>query len=244
MNLSILVNICLIIITVVAIIKIFLNSKKKNNEYFYMSLPTGINSSSMSTLSSSNMSSSTENDSSSGSTFSSSNMSSSSFLKDYLGPEYNYIKKIKTPQKLKVTQKPDLFALLPDIKASKYYVNTLVTKPSLGNSFFVKSGTCNKKTSVPECQGKDRYIYVNNFSTGLVPCTDYKSPNKGLIPGVIEDASYLNPYEIFKNLSGLSPSYTSNCTLRTEKVGSKKKKRKNETRCSVPSPLPECLPAF
>ena len=219
---SLLLNLIILIVAILFIVALFSQNKNSCLESFF-----------------------SDSSSSSDNTFSSQNLSSSSFLKDYLGPNYSYIKKIKTPNKLHVTQKSDLFAIPPNIKGTEHYIKTLVSgNPPLGDSFFVKSGTCDKKTSVPECQGQDRYIYINNFSTGLVPCTNYTSSNKGLIPGLLEDATYLNPYEIFKNMSGLSPSYTTNCSLRTEKVGSKKSSRKNETRCSVPSPVPECLPSF
>lgn len=165
-------------------------------------------------------------------------------LDDYIGPSYNYAKKIKTPKQLKVTAKPTLFALPDDFKAVKHYVETLAKgNPALGNRFFVKSGKCSKDGSIPECQGEDRWIFVNNVSTGRVPCTDYKSNYKGLIPGVIEDITYVNPYEIFKALSGTGKGYSTDCYLRTEKVGTKKK-NKSMTKCSVPTLVPECMPSF
>lgn len=175
----------------------------------------------------------------------SSSSSSSSFsISDYLGPTYNYAKKIKTPKKLKVSDKANLFVLPNDFKAVQHYVDTLVTgNPPLGNRFFVKSGTCSKDGSVSDCQGEDRWIYVDNISSGLVPCTDYKSNNKGLVPGMLEDAMYINPYEVFKALSGTGSGYSTNCYLRTEKVGDKKNYKK-ETKCSVASPTPECMPSF
>lgn len=165
-------------------------------------------------------------------------------LNDYMGPSYNYANKIKTPEKLKVSSKPNLFVLPNDFNAVKYYVDTLAKgDPPLGNTFFVKSGKCSKDGSVPQCQGEDRWIYVNNVSTGRVPCTDYKSKYKGLIPGMIEDITYVNPYEIFKALSGTGKGYSTNCYLRTEKIGTKKK-NENVTKCSVPTLVPECMPSF
>jgi len=165
-------------------------------------------------------------------------------LDEYIGPTYNYAKKIKTPKKLKVTDKPTLFALPDDFKAVKHYVETLAKgNPPLGDRFFVKSGKCSKDGSVPECQEEDRWIFVNNVSTGRVPCTDYKSKYKGLIPGMIEDIMYVNPYEIFKAISGTGKGYSTDCYLRTEKVGTKKKNKKI-TKCSVPTPPPECMPSF
>lgn len=174
-----------------------------------------------------------------------SDTSTTSFsLDDYIGPSYNYAKKIKTPKKLKVSSKPTLFALPNDFKAVKHYVETLAKgNPPLGTTFFVKSGKCSKDGSIPECQGEDRWIFVNNISTGTVPCTDYKSKYKGLIPGMIEDISYVNPYEIFKALSGTGKGYSTDCYLRTEKVGTKKNNKKT-TKCSVSTPLPECMPSF
>lgn len=211
----------ILFITILGLLKIITYSRKKKiRESFFMDFGSSLSS------------------------FQNQDTSSSSFINDFLGPDYNYIKKIKTPKKLKVSADPNLFALPPDFKAVQHYIKTLVKgNPPLGNSFFIKSGTCNKENSVPECQGQDRWIYINNKSTGLVPCTTYKSSNKGLIPGLIEDSAEINPYEIFKSLAGIGPNYSTNCFLRTEKTGSGKK-RKKETKCSVPTLPVECLPSF
>ena len=89
-------------------------------------------------------------------------------LDEYIGPTYNYAKKIKTPKKLKVSSKPTLFALPDDFKAVKHYVETLAKgNPPLGDRFFVKSGKRSKEGSVPECQEeKVWWTYRSAFSSG------------------------------------------------------------------------------
>lgn len=225
MSISIIVYTLILVISILSLVIVFIRERISIQESFLLgSFPSMSLPSTPSTPSSS---------------------SSPSFsITDYIGPTYNYAKAIKTPKKLKVSDKPNLFVLPNDFKAVKHYVDTLVTgNPPLGNRFFVKSGTCSKDGSVSDCQGQDRWIYVDTISSGLVPCTNYKSNNKGLVPGVLEDVMYINPYEIFKAFSGIGTGYSTDCYLRTEKVGDKKKYKK-ETKCSVKSLEPECMPSF
>ena len=56
----------------------------------------------------------------------------------------------------------------------------------LGSNSFIKSGTCGDKSS-DECKGKDRYIYVRNVPSGVIPCMGSFTPKtnmKGLVPGL------------------------------------------------------------
>ena len=90
---------------------------------------------------------------------------------------------------------------------------------------YIKSGTCDKNTSTPQCQGKDRWIYVNNIP-GNNPCLKDMGIDipggkmSGMIPGIIEDIIDIStaPIEIldtvFGDVIGLFK-----CSLRGRKTG-------------------------
>ena len=154
-------------------------------------------------------------------------------ISDYIGSSYNYTKPIKSPDQLGVSDQANLWALPPDISASKKYVDYLTTNPALGNNFFIKSGFCSKTESVSECQGKDRWLFVRNIPDGTLPCTNYKTSLKGLVPGFAQDLADINPYEIFLNLSGQGSTVSDGCVLRTEMTGPVNN-LKAETKCAPP----------
>jgi len=66
-----------------------------------------------------------------------------------LGPEYDYVKQIKTPSELKMSEKGTFDALGKNVSGMMSYVDLLVTGKSkasktgqpLGNKFFLKTGT-------------------------------------------------------------------------------------------------------
>lgn len=98
---------------------------------------------------------------------------------------------------------------------------------TLGNRFFVASGTCDREKSVPACRGKTRYFYVDNVPTSVMPCLDTTRPydpncdqgGTGLMNGMISDILHLNPFELLASASGNGSIINSKCVRRTEKVG-------------------------
>lgn len=181
-------------------------------------------------------------------------------MEDYFGQSYNYSKHIKGPGEVGVSGKSDLGALWDDVGALSYYMDTMTfgtnelssvfghkgMKP-LGTNFFVKSGTCSKSESVPECKNKQRYIYVKNIPTGKIPClgqAGIKLPAtgfKGLVPGLLEDIAQINPIEIFNSVMGSGSTINDKCILRKEKVGSINS-NKYQTHCSPEPQEIQCLP--
>lgn len=146
-------------------------------------------------------------------------------IQDYLGKTYNYPKRIKTPKSLSVSSTGNLFVIPKNINALKHYSKTLgYGNKSLGDKYFIKSGKCNKEKSVNECKGKDRWIFINNLP---------KLKKGGLIPGIMDDVSYINPIEITNILmGGENQPYSTNCYLRREKVETNR--QYFETKCSIP----------
>lgn len=164
-------------------------------------------------------------------------------ISNYIGKSFNYTKPIKSPDDLGVSSAPNLWVLPGNISASKEYVNYMTTEPPLGNNFFIKSGTCSKKESVDECKGKPRWLFVRNIPDGTLPCTDYKTSLKGIVPGLAQDLADLNPYEIFLNLSGQGSTVSDGCVLRTEMTGPVNN-LKPETKCAPPYKPNVCFPEF
>ena len=120
---------------------------------------------------------------------------------------YPYYKYIKSPEALGASSKGNLSALGNDVKAITSYVGVLVTGHSnaqtvspLGNKYFMNTGaTC----TAPDGSTQSRYVYINNLSSGSIPFMQgVELKNfQGLVPGVLEDMSYVNPLKLFTAFS-------------------------------------------
>lgn len=114
---------------------------------------------------------------------------------------YPYYKYIKTPAELGASSAGNLTALGRDIGAMKSYVDVLVSGDSrahvdgvkgLGNKYFMKTGAeCN----APNGSKQQRYIFVNNIPDGGFGF------GKGLVPGALENITYINPLKLFTAFS-------------------------------------------
>ncbi len=176
------------------------------------------------------------------------------------GPNYNYSKHIANTTELNVSPTGNLFQLFHNISGFKYYIDTILwgsnklsskkTVTPLGQNYFIKSGTCGKKSS-NGCSGKPRYIYVRNVPTGKIPCLGKYSPQtdfKGLIPGMIEDTADINPMNLFNNVLGKGAQVNDTCILQTLPVGPTSEYypngEVNQTRCSPRVRTPDCMPTI
>jgi hypothetical protein len=134
-----------------------------------------------------------------------------------LGPQYDYVKNIKTPSELGMSGKGSFAALGRDIKGLIGYTELLVTGNSsasktgkpLGNKFFFKTGAkCKDKLTG---NSVDRYIYVNNVPDGSIPfITSGLDVNfttfKGLVPGTMSNLAHINPLQILQSfMTGTNP---------------------------------------
>mgnify|MGYP006267627875 CR=1 FL=1 len=124
--------------------------------------------------------------------------------------DYPYSSYIKTPRDLGASPDGNLTALGNDIGALVAYTQVLVSGNSkgqtvrhLGNKYFLDTGgTC----TTPEGESKKRYIYINNVPSGSIPIISSAmgvnmSEFRGLVPGVLESSSYLNPMALLKAFS-------------------------------------------
>lgn len=131
------------------------------------------------------------------------------------GPNYQYIKQIKTPSDMHMTSKGA--SLTTDFVGLIEYVKLLVSGDSkasvtgrpLGNKFFLKTmGQC---TAVDTQEKVDRYLYFNNIPQGNIPLisgalgVNFKE-FRGIVPGAISDLNAFNPASIYRSLtSGVNP---------------------------------------
>ncbi len=118
---------------------------------------------------------------------------------------YPYSKFIKQPEEL--GSSPRANALGKNISALGDYVQVLVSGNSrgqsgggpLGNKYFMNTGgTCKDKDGTTQT----RYVFINNVPDGTVPFISsgmgvQLTAFEGLVPGVLGDLSYINPFKIF-----------------------------------------------
>ena len=181
-------------------------------------------------------------------------------ISEFLGTSYDYTKDIENPNQMSVSGSGSVDSLWNNVGSIASYVDTLTfgnktlsspfrntpNQEPLGAKFFVKSGKCGD-SSVEECKGKDRYLYINNIPDGKIPCLEQlgiKLPAtnfQGLVPGMLSNIVEINPIGIFNSLAGKG-DISSKCEIRTEDIGSNSSFQK-ETRCSPKSQPVQCLPA-
>jgi hypothetical protein len=123
---------------------------------------------------------------------------------------YPYHKYIKSPSDMGVSSKGNLDALKTDVNALKAYVGVLLSGNSdaqpvrpLGNKYFMNTGaTCN----APDGSTQPRFVYINNVPSGAIPLVSSAmgvdlTEFRGLVPGALEDMSYINPLKLFTAFS-------------------------------------------
>lgn len=138
---------------------------------------------------------------------------------------YNYPSQIKTPTELGMGDKGTMKQLTYNIAGVIDYINILVTGKSkaskanngpLGDAYFINTNSKCLYNGKPV----PRHFYINNIPDGRIPFfsgkTNLKMDSfKGLIPGIIEDVSELNPEEMVKSFGKTD---LPNCSLKTFKI--------------------------
>lgn len=152
-----------------------------------------------------------------------------------LGPQYDYVKNIKSPSEMGMSSKGSLTTLAKNISGLVSYVELLVTGKTkasktgqpLGNKFFLLTGAkCKDKNSG---ESVDRYIYINNVPDGSIPfITSGMDMNfgefRGLVPGTMSNVSKINPLQILQAFtSGGNPECQS-LTMETIDVNNVKRR--------------------
>lgn len=117
---------------------------------------------------------------------------------------YPYAKYILNPEQLGSSS--DGSALGKDIGALGDYVKVLVTGQSraqgispLGNKYFLNTGgTCKDSAGTSQ----SRFVFISNIPDGTIPFISSSmgvqlTSFEGLVPGVLGNLTYLNPFKIF-----------------------------------------------
>lgn len=137
----------------------------------------------------------------------------------FLGPSYNYVKHIRSPEDMQLAVSGSMWEFGNDIAAIGDYIALLIAGPSrasklsdhgsarpIGNSFMMKTvAKCTDvKSNIPGTT-VPRSIFVNNIPLGNIPflssiaSSDFSS-FRGLIPGVAENLNVLNPIAFSEGL--------------------------------------------
>ena len=123
------------------------------------------------------------------------------------GTSYNYVKNIKMPSQMGVTDDATMPQIGKDVEALIQYVALLIDGKSdasltpgggpMGNKFFVKTpGKCNDTKTNTE---QERYLFINNIPTGNNPMAENGanfSNFRGLIPGMMSNMDVFDPQNI------------------------------------------------
>jgi hypothetical protein len=123
------------------------------------------------------------------------------------GTSYNYVKNIKMPSQMGVTDAATMAQIGKDVEALIQYVALLIDGKStasltpgggpMGNKFFVQTpGKCNDTKTNTE---QDRYLFINNIPTGNNPMAENGanfSNFRGLIPGLMTNMDVFDPQNI------------------------------------------------
>ena len=129
---------------------------------------------------------------------------------DLLGPDYNYVSFIKTPEDLDMGTEGSISQLVKNVDGLINYVELLSTgdgKAStiggpLGDKFFLETGA--KCKDVATGNLVPRSIWVNNIPNGKIPFITTALNGKkfttfeGLVPGVLGNLAGIHPMQMFQ----------------------------------------------
>ena len=155
-----------------------------------------------------------------------------------LGPRYQYSDHIKNPKDMGMSGRGDMSVTEKDVDGLFAYVDLLVKGRSkaarrneiLGPQGFAPTGgTCNMHTAKNKEETVQRYIYTNFKPTGNIPIDGgdgIVKDARGLLPGLMENVSKLNPLDMFESLLDVQPR----CMLLTMPVTDSNGNVRSETR--------------
>jgi hypothetical protein len=125
--------------------------------------------------------------------------------KEYVGPNYEYAKFIKTPNEMGMSGNAS--SISSNIAGIMNYIHILANgggpasknyELPLGNRYFLNMGG---KCKTPAGDTVTRSLYVNNMSDGKIPFLQNMGINtssfKGLIPAILGDVNKLDPTRLF-----------------------------------------------
>lgn len=127
---------------------------------------------------------------------------------EFLGPDYNYVKFIRSPSDLGMSSDGSMRALKNDVAGIVNYVEILIggggraskTGKPLGDRFFLKTGGQCKDYKTGKIVTRD--MYIDNIPDGTIPGLSELSGMKftefeGFIPGIFSNLDAINPLKLF-----------------------------------------------
>jgi hypothetical protein len=147
-----------------------------------------------------------------------------------IGPDYDYSAKIKTPAQMGMSSRGTWGQLGDNINGLIGYIDLMVagncasgrcastTRKPLGARFFVDTPLkCTDKNTREKVK---RSIYINNVPDGSIPFLSsmsnvYFDEFKGLLPGLMSNASQLNPMQLLLSFVSGSGSTCQEITMKT-----------------------------
>lgn len=137
---------------------------------------------------------------------------------ELLGPDYNYVDQIKSPEEMGMSSKGTISNITKNISGLVGYTELLVTgngnasKPGgpLGDKFFLETGA--KCKDIKSGEDVTRSIYISNVPDGSIPFITQGMGGakftsfEGLVPGIMSNISNINPMQMFQAfMSGTTP---------------------------------------
>ena len=148
-----------------------------------------------------------------------------------MGPDYDYARRVKTPSQLGMSGKGSWTALGKNISGLLGYMELMVvgeckglgkcsstTGRPLGTKFFVDTPL--KCTDKKTRQNVKRSLYINNVPDGSIPFLSnmsnvYFDTLQGLLPGLMSNASQINPMQILLSFVSGPTSTCQEITMET-----------------------------
>jgi hypothetical protein len=136
----------------------------------------------------------------------------------FFGPNYDYIKHIRSPSQMQLAVSGNMWEFGNDIAAIGDYIAVLIAGPSraniyperpLGMSYMQPTNAkCTDINADVSGSMVQRSIFVNNIPLGNIPLLTSAADGqdftsfRGLIPGIAQNLEVLNPYTFAKGLLG------------------------------------------
>ena len=145
--------------------------------------------------------------------------------KSFLGPSFNYVSHIRSPQDMQLAVSGNMWQFGNDVAAIGDYIALLIAGPSrankltidgqginqrpMGNSFMMETGaTCTDVKADISGSLVPRSIFINNIPVGNIPFLSAAASGqdftalRGLVPGVASNLEVLNPIAFAEGLMG------------------------------------------
>tara|TARA_Y100000590_G_scaffold444530_1_gene575384 strand:- start:2170 stop:2892 length:723 start_codon:yes stop_codon:yes gene_type:complete len=114
-------------------------------------------------------------------------------METVFGKGYDYAKYLPDLDDLRIDSDGNFDQIFTNLRGLSKYVDVSLEGPPLGINYFLYTGKCTGGKD----DGKSKYTYIRNVPMGN---TFMGGKYKGIVPGIMEDMSDLNPIQLIKPL--------------------------------------------